>query len=134
MRRPEINDLVLWDNRFGIVTQITETGAICVGMYGRYPLNKFVVQLKEFDDGKAFTDIQTASLYEFQESIGENVYDPGGYAEGFRVLEVAKNMSGRVCENKPIYWVKLYNKELHELKSAHVYRADFNGHLYWGKD
>ena len=128
----EIGQLILWDNRFGVITEIFNTHVKCEGFPNFLRLTDFFVEMREFHAGRVLTDIQTTSVYEFQEAIGENIYDPRGYAEGYRVLEAAKNMSGRYDgEDRPEYWVKMFNPATKQLRMLATYRSAVDGILRW---
>jgi hypothetical protein len=125
MKLPEINELIMWDNRFGIVLSHGPDHLLCRGLANE-PL---YVAYKEFDYDRVFTNIATTDLYDFQEAIGENVYDPLSHVTNCRVLETAKVIN-------PVanieYLVTLHDYVAHTIVVRAIRRYGDN-HLYWAK-
>jgi hypothetical protein len=124
MKLPEIKDLVMWDNRIGVVVGFGTDYVLCYGI-GKDPI---YISFDKFEKDEVITDIKATSLYDFQEAIGENVYDPMMYVTSCRVLETAKVVDQR---GDSVYFVTLHDYDSDEVVLRTIRR--YRNLLFWSK-
>lgn len=137
MKEVPIGTLVLFNNRFGIVRAHVDTDKwgyrlayiSCEGM-ANSTFHDRVFTINNWDYDKIIFNVETKTLYEFEEAIGENVYDSFAYARNSRVLETTK-VEKEITPGVE-YWVKLYNPDIGRLITLAVCRYE-DGHLRWTK-